>query len=466
MNDNFDELSSEDLDLINRFEQMLESNKSIFFDLSDYETIIDYYANSFNYSQALVACDVGIAQYPFSTQLLIDKAQVLAMLGAFDEALVLVEEVAELEPDNEDVPLTRGIIFNQKGDFALAINCFKQAVEQSEVKDDIYFNIGLSYQSWGKFKAAMKYYKKSLRLNIQNELALQELLYCLEITGEGEGVVAFFQEFVDKDPYSPIAWFTLGLAQSRLANYEQAIGAYEYATLIKPDFAAAHVNLANNFVYLGEFTKAIESFQAAADLDEPNPDILCNIGECYEKLMQWDLSHRYYQKAIDLAPEMDEAWFGIGVIMDLQEKWMEAVHYYRKAISFFSDNSEYWLALAAAEYQLGNVISSVEAYEQASTLEPENKDIWLNWSIILYEQGNFEGAIDLLMNAVELQPDEAELLYRLCAYSLAAGKYKQAYNYLENALILNFDKHKLLFEFFPELESQRALSRLIDQYRK
>jgi tetratricopeptide (TPR) repeat protein len=108
----------------------------------------------------------------------------------------------------------------------------------------------------------------------------------------------------------------------------------------------------------------------------------------------------------------------------------------------------------------------VEAYEKASTLAPENKDIWLNWSIILYEQGNYEGAIDLLLNALELQPDEAELQYRLCAYSLAAGKYKQAYNYLENALILDFDKHKLLFDFFPELESQRALARLIDQYRK
>jgi tetratricopeptide (TPR) repeat protein len=99
-------------------------------------------------------------------------------------------------------------------------------------------------------------------------------------------------------------------------------------------------------------------------------------------------------------------------------------------------------------------------------LAPTNKDIWLNWSIILYDQGNFEGAIDLIHNALELQPDAAELHYRLCAYLLSAGKYKEAYNYLENALILDFDKHYLLFEYFPELESQRALARLIDQYRK
>jgi tetratricopeptide (TPR) repeat protein len=84
----------------------------------------------------------------------------------------------------------------------------------------------------------------------------------------------------------------------------------------------------------------------------------------------------------------------------------------------------------------------------------------------LYEQGNYDEATDIILNAIELQPDEAELYYRACAYLLSAGKYREAYNYLENALILDFEKHKLLFEFFPELESQRALARLIDQYRK
>ena len=74
--------------------------------------------------------------------------------------------------------------------------------------------------------------------------------------------------------------------------------------------------------------------------------------------------------------------------------------------------------------------------------------------------------MELVENAIEVQPDEAELYYRMCAYLLSAGKYKQAYNYLENALILDFDKHYLLFDYFPELESQKALARLIDQYRK
>ena len=46
------------------------------------------------------------------------------------------------------------------------------------------------------------------------------------------------------------------------------------------------------------------------------------------------------------------------------------------------------------------------------------------------------------------------------------GKFKEAFNYLENALILDFDNHTVLFEFFPELETQKALFKIIDQFRK
>ncbi len=84
----------------------------------------------------------------------------------------------------------------------------------------------------------------------------------------------------------------------------------------------------------------------------------------------------------------------------------------------------------------------------------------------MYEQGNYDEATDIILNAIELQPDEADVYYRACAYLLSAGKYREAYNYLENALILDFDGHTTLFEFFPKVETQKALYKIIDQFRK
>lgn len=86
--------------------------------------------------------------------------------------------------------------------------------------------------------------------------------------------------------------------------------------------------------------------------------------------------------------------------------------------------------------------------------------------MIYYEQGDYDEAISLIMNGLETMPDDPDLYYRMTVYLIEAGKYKEAFNYLENALILDFDKHIQLFEFFPKLETQKALFKIIDQFRK
>ncbi len=98
-------------------------------------------------------------------------------------------------------------------------------------------------------------------------------------------------------------------------------------------------------------------------------------------------------------------------------------------------------------------------------LDPTDKDISLDWSFIYYEQGDIDKALDIVLHAIEELPEESELYYRATAYLIEAGKYKEAFNYLENALVLNFDNHKSLLEFFPKLETQKALFKVINQFK-
>ena len=56
-------------------------------------------------------------------------------------------------------------------------------------------------------------------------------------------------------------------------------------------------------------------------------------------------------------------------------------------------------------------------------------------------------------------------MYRMVVYQISAGRYKEAFAYLENALILDFENHEVLFDFFPKIETQKALFKIIDQHR-
>jgi tetratricopeptide (TPR) repeat protein len=114
---------------------------------------------------------------------------------------------------------------------------------------------------------------------------------------------------------------------------------------------------------------------------------------------------------------------------------------------------------------LGNVNASVEAFEHSAALNPENVDLWLNWSLAYFEQGDIQEAVELVKRGLDELPAEALLHYRLTAYLTIAGKYKEAFNSLENALILDFDKHTVLYDFFPNIETQQALFKIISKYK-
>ena len=80
--------------------------------------------------------------------------------------------------------------------------------------------------------------------------------------------------------------------------------------------------------------------------------------------------------------------------------------------------------------------------------------------------GDIEKAIKIIKDSIEEVPSESLLYYRLVIYLMDSGRYKESINVLESALSLNFDNHEVLFDFVPNFETQSALIRVINQYRK
>src|SRR5689334_13191321 len=105
-------------ELIKRFEDHLRKKKAEFFDLDAYEQIIDYYMFRSKHNKALQAVNQAISQYPFSTELISIKAQILSNLEEFDEALKLLEKAHALQPNDPDIYLTKGSILSLQGNHA------------------------------------------------------------------------------------------------------------------------------------------------------------------------------------------------------------------------------------------------------------------------------------------------------------------------------------------------------------
>jgi hypothetical protein len=70
----------EEEELIKRYEESLRKNTTDFYDIDCYEIIIDHYMALSKFKKALTAVNSAIEQFPFSTDLLSVKAQVLSHL--------------------------------------------------------------------------------------------------------------------------------------------------------------------------------------------------------------------------------------------------------------------------------------------------------------------------------------------------------------------------------------------------
>ena len=105
----------EEEELIRSFEDILKRKSSGFFDLEAYETIIYHYLDRGKHKKSLVAVTMAMEQYPFSTELIAVKAQILSNLQRYEEALELLEQALNLHPTDLDILLSMGSIFSLQG---------------------------------------------------------------------------------------------------------------------------------------------------------------------------------------------------------------------------------------------------------------------------------------------------------------------------------------------------------------
>ncbi|MCU0383985.1 MAG: tetratricopeptide repeat protein, partial [Cyclobacteriaceae bacterium] len=123
----------------------------------------------------------------------------------------LLEKAELFQPHDPDIILLKSNILCQQDNFEESINYLEKALPLVDEKDQIFFAMGMTYEDWGKLEEAVEAFKQAISINIDNEDALYELAYCLDITGQLEQSLSYYQKFIDNDPYSDFAWYNMGV---------------------------------------------------------------------------------------------------------------------------------------------------------------------------------------------------------------------------------------------------------------
>ena len=462
--DNFE--SKEFSGVLKRYKQMLTEQRTEFFDVADFEFIADQYIDKSQFSNALQACEIALRQHPNSTIVKIKKAQIYLSQLKVPKAIHLLKQLEEIENTNPDVMMMLGTCHNMKGEHHRATEYFKKAEKFAfEDRDELLYNIGISFIQTGAYGEALSYLKKALSENPEHEPVLYDLAFCYEKLGDDAKAIEYYNKYLDIDSFSESAWYNLGIIYNRLEDYAHAIDSYDFALAIDPGYSAAIFNKANALSAIERFRESISAYNDYLAIDPDSVDAHLYLADCYFQLDDYENAGIWYDKTILLDPNCSDGWFGAGLVMLINDRSAEAIPLFKRSLEINPDCAECWNALGKAFAALSNFKEAKSAYRKALELDDEIPEYWLSYADLMFNNNLFEEAVQILEDAGNSEAKCAAIMYRLAGFYIFLDDFDMAREKLENALLEDYTLHNDFLENFPTFLLIDWVTELIEKYR-
>ena len=351
MNDNFQEFFS---DSIIKFESMINSNKFLFFDSEEFESIIIYYLESGNSSMANKAIKMAIEQYPKNTSILLLKVEALIFENNIEEAEKIIDSLYEIDRNNSEIIIQKSRILSKRKKHSKSINLLKKISKDCEFYSDALVMIGKEYLFIDNFENAKEKFKEYIKNHQLDYAVLNNLLYCFDALGNTDNTINYLNDFLEENPYCEVAWHQLGKQYLKKELFKEALTAFDFAIISDDSFVGAYLEMGKVLEKLNKINQAIEQYEIVTKIDEPNPFALYRIACCHNKLGNIELAISYYNKTVEEDPIHDSAWMSLATSYYKQKDYLEAKNHLIKAIEIDSENIKYWELYCKINLDLNN----------------------------------------------------------------------------------------------------------------
>jgi tetratricopeptide (TPR) repeat protein len=464
-----DDMDDSDLDgtreNVNRFRASLMLGRKRYFDVSEFEGIVDHLLEEGDLKTSELAVLQGMQIHPGAILLQMKYAQVLLNKGKFREALECILSIEKIEERNPDVFLIKGTALLMLEKEGKAARAFEKGIQLAGTEvDEVYFHIATSYVFAGKIDKAIEFFEKAVDANPENDYALGELGFFCEQLGDYEKSEKYYNKCIDLDPYNFYTWFNLGITLNLAEKYEKAISAYEYALLLNDKFHQALFNMSNSYANLGQYQKAISKYKEYLVFKPNNDDACSYIGECYLNLEEYSKAEKWYLKATKIEEFNDGAWFGLALLKWIDADFEAAILLVQKALKIDNTVCEYWLTLAKVYNEIFKYREAVKCIKKAAKLESENPEVWLTWVEIELRNGNVVEAFKTMASGLRKCGDVL-LKYRMAGMLIDTKQTIEAKLILIIALEQDYNSHGYLFDCCPAAKKQKGIMKIIHGFK-
>jgi tetratricopeptide (TPR) repeat protein len=425
-------LNEDEIDgVVKRYEDMVQNHKSYYFDVSQFEDIIDHYIENNHYNKAIDAIEFAGRIHPEATPIQLKQAQVLINNGQASLALKALSRLEKIEPSNSDVHFSKSVANILVGDLDAVEKEIKLALELNPDEKNRYLHsLGMAFIQNSNYSKALEYFILIYNEGFRDENFLYDLAYASQMMEQTQEAIHYYNQCLDVNPFLEIAWYNIGVAYAKENQNDKALEAYDFAIAILPTYTWAFLNKGLLLFDLEKYAEAIPVFKDLLEIEPLNPEVLCYLGESSEKLGYFENASRAFDLAKEINPDFAPAWFGKAGLLVENGNLTESVALLQKAIELDNQNDDFHYMLAVVNLKLENYDTAETNILEAIRLNPKEVEYRSVLAEVFYVQKNYVRAAAILLGSAFELNNEPDLIYE------AAGCFYDLGNFVRFAKLL------------------------------
>ena len=397
--------------LIKRFEAMMVKSESAFFDMEEFMDIISYYTDNYQYNKALQAVSVAKKQYPFSTEILLMKANVLFKKDKKNEALKILKDIEPLESQNPELHFLKGNILIRDKKIPEAMRAYKKSLEvvDDEDLDTFLFSISGYLMSNDYFKEALVFFEQLISMGYDDEDVLNDVSLCYEKIKDYKKSARYMSRILEDNPFDEMMWDYLGGLYLKDNQQDKALEAFFFAFALDEDSHTSVEHIAEIFQQKGDTENALKYYHFLLSKYPEEVNYHLSVADIYVQTKQYDKAKEHYLVVLDKEPKHSEAFYGIANIEFHKQNLNKALDMIYVALLYDTNNPKYFNLRGKIRLAQGQKEKASDDLEKACSYSDTKSEFCRDYLALLVET-EFVDMLDLLSSLLHSPKTETKMI--------------------------------------------------------
>lgn len=455
-------------ELLKQYENLQNGQGQSFFEEEAFEKIIDYFQEKDDLTKAMEAASMGNERYPYSSLLLIKKADILLASRRYKEALDVLDTASLLDSGDINLYILKTDAYLALDQQDKAVKLLEEALSsfEGQEKTELLFELADVYDDYEEFDKVFDCLTTILKDDPNNEEALYKICFWTDFTGRNEESIRLHQQIIDEFPYNELAWFNLAAAYQGLKLYEKAIDAYHYAITIDEKFDYAYRNMGDAYIRLRKYKEAIEALEKVMELAKPEEVIYEAIGHCHDRMKNYAQARFWYRKASHMRQEDSKLFYKIACTYYNESNWESCIRQLDSALKIHRQQAEYNLLMGECKMQLWSFREAIQYLSNVVRIRPRYTAGWEALVRCLYKGEFFDEALEQTEAALKVTNGKPLFLFYKTAILFAMGKTKEALLQLEQAMEQSPKLLKKFVELNPAILQNQLVVDIVARFKR